>query len=49
MDKQKLFDLMIQEHGVTLLDSEMIEIINLCNEELKAEIASLKAQLAERE
>jgi len=32
MNYQKLFDYMIDEHGVTLLESDMSEIINIVNE-----------------
>ena len=33
MNYQKLFNHMINEHGITLLESEMIEIINIVNED----------------
>lgn len=33
MSYQKLFDYMSKEHGVTLLESDMSEIINIVNEQ----------------
>ena len=37
MKNQKLFDYMHQEHGVTLLESDMIEIRNIVLEAIKDE------------
>lgn len=35
MNYQKLFNHMQQEHGLTLLESEMREIMDLCQEDVK--------------
>ena len=47
MDYQKLFEYMANEHDVTLLEYDMVEIINIVNETLQAENQRLKEELEE--
>ena len=45
MTNQKLFDYMLNEHGVTLLVGDMHEIETIVNKALKAENEQLKEEM----